>query len=83
MKCSQSLVLADVVVITEKVHPPSFGNSAFPCLWKQVLLLELSVKHPAGDITRNLTKTTQHYSHSSIVVVKGAMPYSLFFSSPL
>lgn len=54
-------------------------NSAFPCLWKQILLymlqFDLPIIHPAGDVIHNVIKNTQHYGHSSIVVVKGDIPY--------
>lgn len=61
------------------MHPPSFKNSAFPRLWKQILLyilqFDLSVIHPAGDVIHNIIKNTQHYIHSSIVVVKRDITY--------
>lgn len=48
-----------------------FGSKSY---W-DTQLLDLSIIHPAGDVIQNITKTTQHYIHSSIVVVKGAIPY--------
>lgn len=42
-----------------------------------VLLLDLSIIHPAGDVICNIliTETTQHYVHSSIAIIEGAIPY--------
>lgn len=36
---------------------------------------DLPIIHPAGDVIHNVIKNTQHYSRSSIVVVKGDIPY--------
>lgn len=40
-----------------------------------MLQFDLPIIHPAGDVIHNVIKNTQHYGHSSIIVVKGDIPY--------